>query len=234
MREPEEWESSWKRFLYEGMSTEAIDARELSKVFDYFHVSEHKLSKDDFFVFSPRRPRFPYTDGEGNVIEDNYTKRISVAPTVEDALDALQGMLDTVSGWGHLYAGIGSTDAEAEIENCPSTDDMDYGPEFELSRWLKQKLDAGEIDPPASEELEQWLKQPALKRSIKSPAKLPDHLAKEFEHCVPDADETHEQWLQKPTKLIYLGEVEAETGDVILSAAGLKAVKEAGLKTHSY
>lgn len=235
MREPEIWEDKWKRFLYEGMSTEAIDAEELSRIFNFFHVSEHKLSKDNFFTFTPRVPRHPFVDDEGNITEDDFTPRISVAPTVELALEALgEGSLENVDGWGHLYAGLQHADAEATTEDCPETDDMEYDMNFRMSRWLQSKFEAGEIRPPANLQVRKWLDKPTRQRETIYPSGLPTDLVDEFEGCVPDADETREQWLLKPTKLVYVGEVEAETGDVILSAAGLKAVRQAGLKTHSY
>ncbi len=100
-----------------------------------------------------------------------------------------------------------------------------------MSAWLQNKLDSGEIVPPYKSSVSRWLD--GGEQGI-APSSLPKELADEFEYCVPDADETKEQWLLKPTKLIYLGEIEAETGDVILSAAGLRAVRQAGLRTHSY
>jgi hypothetical protein len=214
------------------MSAEAIDADELSKLFNYFHISEQKLSKDDFFTFTPRRPRYPYVDPENNVSEDDFTQRISVAPTVQDALEALgEGSLENVGGWGHLYAGIDHPDAEARTEDCPETDDMEYGLDFLMSKWLTAQVEEGELDPKDEKDIRRWL---TTKNRTLRPRILPDDLKDEFEGCVPDADETREQWLLEPTKLIYLGEVEADTGDVLLSTAGLKAVKQAGLKTHSY
>lgn len=249
MRIPEAWEGKWKRFLYEDMSAQAINAEALSRVFGYFHVSEHKLTHGDFFKFTPRLPRYPYTDFQGNVTEDDFTPRISVAPTVNDALEALEGQFDGTDGWAHLYAGVGHADAEAKVEDCAEDEDPNnqYGQMFYLARWLKQRLLDGELSiedakklgmqippglwPPGYEEKDY---DPNHYPSNLRPSMLPNDLQDEFEYCVPDADETKEQWLLQPTTLIYIGELEVETGDVILSTPGLKAVKQAGLKTHSY
>lgn len=248
MREPEIWESKWKRFLYEGMSTKAIDAEDLNKVFRYFHVSEQKLSKDDYFTFTPRVPRYPLTDNEGNVIEDDFSKRISVAPNVRLALSALgTGAFDHLDGWAHLYAGIGHPDVKAKTEGCPETDDMEYGEQFKLVRWLRQKMFDGDLSIEDAQKLGMrippglWpvgFKDPdwdpnRIPSGIK-PSMLPTNLKTEFEHCVPDAEIHGENWLLKPTKLIYVGEIEIATREILLSSAGLQAVKQAGLKYHSY
>ena len=66
------------------------------------------------------------------------------------------------------------------------------------------------------------------------PSMLPPDLKDEFEGCLPDVNITKENCLLEPTKLIYIGEIELETLDVLLSSTGLRAVKQAGLKVHSY
>lgn len=233
MRKPQRWEEKWKRFLYEGISPQLIDVEKLKKIFGFFHISPAKLSHEDSFTFTPKLPRYPYEDDEGNIIEDDFTSRISVAPDVGNALDAIEGQY--VPGeWLHLYAGFGHPDVEAKQEDCPETDDMQYDTNFRMSKWLEDKLEAGEIKAPANASVRQWLDRSPRGRGKVTPSGLPHYLSNDFEHCVPDADETKESWLTKPTNLVYVGELNPTDRTVLLSNAGLSIVRKAGLKTTDY
>lgn len=230
MREPELWESKWKRFLYEGMSPQAIDGKKLGAVFDYFHVSGQKLSQDDFFEFTPRVPRSPYSDFEGNVTEDDFSKRISVAPYIHLALMATDGQFDG-DEWIHLYAGTGQPDADARQKDCPETDEMGYDTDFIMTKWLNSKSENGDLAPNDNKDIRRWVDR--KNRTIR-PRILPDYLKQDFEQCVPDADETKEQWLTKPTTLVYVGTVNVHTQEVLLSSVGLQLVQKANVKTYEY
>lgn len=206
---------------------------QLERIFDYFHLSAHKLSKDDSFTFTPRLPRHPYEDDEGNIIEDDFTKRVSVAKTIDDALTSIEGQ--TKPGeWLFVYAGVGTPDAEAKQEDCPELEDMEYSIIFRMSDWLEGKLEAGEIKAPANASVRKWLDTPKRQRGKITPSGLPIYLGQEFEYCVPDADETRESWLSSPRELVFIGELNPTERIVLLSSAGLSLAKKAKLKTEDY
>lgn len=233
MKKSRQWEEKWKRFLYEGISPQMIAGKQLKKIFKGFHISPQKLSFDDWFTFTPRKPRYPYQDHEGNIIEDNFTPRISVSPTIEHALTAIEGQF--IPGeWLHVYAVTEYPDIEAKQEDCPETDDMPYDLNFTMSKWLKNKLDTGTLKSPGDVSIKNWLTNTTRSRPSISPASLPSYLSNEFEFCVPDSDETHESWFLKPTTMVYVGELNPKTQNIILSATGLKMVQKAGLKTKGY
>lgn len=233
MRRPKIWEEKWKRFLYEGMSHQLVSAKELRKIFGFFHISTQKLSQNDSFTFIPRIPRFPYEDDEGNIIEDDFTKRISVSSDIESALEAIEGQY-IPNEWLHLYAGFGNPDAEAKQEDCPETENMQYNTNFRMSKWLEDKIESGEVKAPANTSIKRWLNQPLKRVGQITPGGLPNYLSSEFEHCVPDSDETKESWLLKPTTLVYVGELNSNDRKVLLSNAGLTLVKKAGIKSTDY
>lgn len=95
-------------------------------------------------------------------------------------------------------------------------------------------MDAGQVRPPGSQSIRNWIDNKSRSRPNISPASLPSYLSNEFEFCVPDADETRESWLLKPTTMIYVGEIDPSTKNVVLSTAGLKMVQKAGIKTKEY
>ena len=226
MYNPKPWEIRWKKFLYEGMSNQTIDIGELNSIFDFFHISDQRLSMDDYFIFEPRVPRTPYVDAEGNITEDDFTKRVSVAPTVWSAIDAIDGFHnDMENGWMHLYAGKGTPDVDVSQEDCPEAKEMQYGPQFLLSKWLQQKHLDGEMND------EEYKK---LSRTGLRPRMLPKKLRGEFENCVPDSMETQDMWLTKPTRLLYIGELNTASEEVILSNAVLSMARKAKLPTEDY
>ena len=246
MREPDLWENKWKRFLYEGMTPQTINGEELNKIFGFFHVSEQKLSHDDYFEFTPRLPRHPYSDFHGNVTEDNFTRRVSVAPTIELALKSIEGQGDD-EDWAHLYAGFGQADTEAKQKDCPEDFQQEYNTLFYLSTWLKNKLLDGDLSVDEAIRLGMQI-PPELRTDGRgkgvydpehipkglNPRLLPARLRDEFKQCVPDADETKEQWLTRPTEMIYVGELHLLDAQVLLSARALQLVRKAGLQTDEY
>lgn len=233
MRKRQHWTEQWKRFLYEGVSNQVVNIGQLERIFDYFHVSTQKLSDSDSFTFTPRVPRFPYEDDQGNVIEDDFTKRISVAKNIDDALTSIEGTFKP-SDWIFLYAGVGNPDVEAKQEDCPETENMEYDTTFRMSTWLGDKLESGEIKAPANASVRKWLDQSPGNRGKLAPSGLPNYLRHEFEHCVPDADETRENWLVSPRELVYVGELNPKEKIVLLSNEGLSLAKKAKLRLQDY
>ena len=187
--------------------TATID--EVQQHFTHFHLSRIFLGEPTF-QFTPRVPSEPYIDMEGNVIEDNFTKRISLAADIEDARDAIK---DYGGTYYYIYATQKTKDIEAvesNLPNCPKDPPAEYGEKFNMRKWLKKN------EP---QEL------PRLK-AIRghdiniAPHVLAPAIKQQFKGCVPDSNETHEEWSTKPLGMVFIGTI-GEAGDVVeLSETG--------------
>lgn len=184
------------------------DIKNMSKGYNFFHISNNLLLDEDgkTFTFTPRVPQRPFEDGYGKVIEDNFTKRISLAPTIEQCLDAIR---DNV---GYVY-GININEAklinlEAHLENCLFDD---YLNSWYMDKWLK------ELPKEEKENIQKYLQEKGidgndhtdidLVEHIKSPTDLPDNYRIMFFGCVPDCDKNNEYWSLKSIKMTYLGTI---------------------------
>ena len=163
--------------LYEKLiPTKLIEAE-----YDFFHISTVKLG--DSFVFTPRIPNMPYTDGS-DIIEDDFTKRISLATTITGCLDAITD--EEVDGY-YIYA-VKKTEMDLKhlldlsTVKCPDG----YNTDFVLSDWLAKN---------------------GIDGKYSSPKQLPDGIRELFYGCVPDHNTTGEYWYLNDLKMKYLGEV---------------------------
>lgn len=197
---------NWRKFLKEEKSL--IDAiakkspegkyfisiNTLNKIFKYFHISRAKLG-DDAFTFTPRVPNEPYVGDNGYTIEDDFTNRISVGPSIEKCLQALEIEPEYTSKYPrHLYAidfvdiqddDIPAFNLKTKFPKCPASPENKYGIEFDMLGWMNYH----DFDD----------------TTIKNPANLPAKWRNQFLGCVPDAIKTDEKWLLQPTKMYYLG-----------------------------
>lgn len=223
MRKPESWEGKWKKFLYEGTTDFSISFSDAENLFGVFHLSDELLAEPSF-TFIPRTPRYPARDHEYNVIEDDFTPRVSVATTIDDALDALE-----VPGRGlYVYAANFRTSPTTNVvdlddADCPSTPEMPYDKDFNMRKWLAYELEQGN----APEEMEDEIRISGAGVSTKTltPSSLPKELGREFENCVPDAEDNDERWLLKPTEMLYLGQI-ADSDTIKLSSAAVAFLKD--------
>lgn len=137
---------------------------------NYFHLSEKDLG--DEFEFTPRLPRSPYTDMQGNVIEDMSTPRISWAISIQDAIFALNDLSVSDAYVYAVYDIPEMHDCEEHIRSrkAPSSPDNEYGPGFS---WEKYKNYV----------------EGTLKKKVTEKFKT-----KKLQGCVPDALDTHEIW----------------------------------------
>jgi hypothetical protein len=168
-------------------------------------------------------PKHPYY-AEGGVIEDDFTERISLAPTIEKALEAL---VTYNTNW-HVYAGDLVSDPEDDIPTIKISKIKltlpGYGADFKLGEWLTKLYNSPRTDEKLKKQLE-----PCLQNQFKcnSPSKLPEPLKQRFKYAVPDAKQTKEEWAVQPIRLLYLGQL---NGDVIdLSDAATKFLKSRGV-----
>jgi len=197
-------------------SDNTISSMTLKKIFKYFHLSSERLNGNKPFRFTPRTPAIPYSDAEGNVIEDDFTNRVSLAPSVEKALEALQ-LSSHQKTILYVYAvdfveisddDIPTISLKAHIKKCPRTNASPYGGNFNIRDWLEEQ-------------------PPSLARSFDynfiAPSLLPPKWRNQFYGCVPDAKETQELWSVQPVKMYYLGQL--STGNkVSLSKDGIKII----------
>lgn len=164
--------------------------------FSGVHLSSKFLGKE--FTFTPRIPKNTYIGPDGTTTEDDITPRISIAPSIRKAVDALQGSRPTPHFFVYIVPKTEEDqliDIDQNISDCPSGDkdkrikpsQNPYGPDFKLTTWL-------DADEP-----------PVEKPSSLKPSTLPPELGTQFKGCVPDAEETEEMWSVKPIRLIFVG-----------------------------
>jgi hypothetical protein len=162
----------------------------LNDYFKFFHISEKNLG--DVFTFTPRVPFSPFS-ADGYVIEDNFTNRISLAPSYENALIGEERPF--------IYAGdlklissdnIKTIDLKQNLDKCPSSPGNQYGYYFKMEPWKEFILNNMEDkDDPQIRGIEK----------AASPKELPEPYKDQFKGCVPDAGKTDEKWAVEPTKL---------------------------------
>lgn len=146
----------------------------------WYHLSFKDLG--DEFVFTPRIPLTPYQDIDQDVIEDDHTKRTSWAPSIHDAVKALEYVSGRTSVYVYYTDDLpGEVDLQQTFDDCPASPDNDYGEKFNKKNWLSytekhagRKLTADEIDD-------------------------------EFTACVPDALATKEHWATEPVTAKKIG-----------------------------
>lgn len=159
-----------------------IYIKDVEKEYDYFHISTTKL--DEMFTFTARVPNMPYKDSNNCVIEDDFTKRISLAKNIQNCLDAITD--EDVDGY-YVY-GVKENDYDIQkiLDISKSSCPLNYGIDFNLTEWL---CDNGIDD------------------EYNIPSELPEYLKKQFYGCVPDVNETGEFWYLSDLTMRYIGEV---------------------------
>lgn len=172
---------------------DVISEKEAQHWFKYFHLSPGKFSA----TFNPRIPtNTPMSkDKNGDTIEDDFTPRISLAPTI--MLARMAGALGR-----ELYVGDVKQDAsddfnvielKQELPNCPPG----YPRGKNVGDSLKKMLNRLETDtdPSHANDDDAWEKtvsQPDKSGAL-SPSKLKEPFKSAFKNCVP-ATGTSEKW----------------------------------------
>jgi hypothetical protein len=177
----------------------AVSFKFLNNLFKVFHISSRLLNPKKF-TFTPRIPSNPFEDGRDR-IEDDFTKRISLGPTIEKCIEALSGLDEMAFLYAADFRLIPDDDVEVIklatvyfptcVKNL-STSSNRYGSKgYKLAHFLDYK----------GIESEEW-------QEIKE---------KYMKGCVPDSKTTKEMWSLKPVSMHYIGEVLDST--VTLSTA---------------
>lgn len=189
-----------------------VSDAELRKHFNVFHLSE-KLLDEPTFEFTPRVPRYPLDDNQGNAWEDDFTPRISLAGSILDARNA-------GANGNYCYAGY----TDKAIPLAPRVDNCPGGPlglkgrvTFSLGQYLAKM--ANEMTPEEIQGILSHSDPPAKSldkiRNVKL-YQLPERIKKMFYLCVPDAQSTNELVVLEPIVLMYLGRVHSDN-EVVLT-----------------
>lgn len=223
--------------IYKPNSRGFIKTSFLAELFRFFHLSSYSLHKrQSTFTFNPRVTKRPYEDNDSFVIEDDFTPRISLATSIEEATEALE----TGNSMEHYY--VYASDVESrfdddipessliwlplQLQRCKqdlSTDDNEYGPQFNMMQYLAAK---GVLPKQRSRETKtKWINRVDA-TAYERPSWLPPEHKSKFFACVPDADETNEYWSTTDTVMYYLGTHISNSGVVVLSAQGKRLVAD--------
>jgi hypothetical protein len=203
-----------------------IPVKDLEDTYKFFHISITKLidnKADKTFEFTAKAPRLPFQDDDGNVIEDNFTNRVSLGTSIKNCLYAMN---DGDERSLYLYGvdlkndssdNINPLNLKTMLNSCPVINGEKYGTDFNLHDWIASLTNEqySEIQSLLYDDLIK--NTPNLKNSILSdeidvqefvysPSSLPEKYKKLFYACVPDADDTNEFWSLKNLKMDYLGE----------------------------
>lgn len=255
---------NWYRFLTEEVTEETfgdpyLSVGQLEKLFKVFHLSEHILGDSQHtgeFEFTPRIPREPMSG------EDDFTKRISLAPNIGRAvyaLDSLPLKYQKKESYRKYYVYAGDLKADptddistiklnVELTRCNKdlsyidTKDKskrkysNYKYDSSVSPWnwyafkkslLKKELGI-EHCYQASRDPEKYNKCYPIEGSS-GPLSLGysgrDDLMQKFYACVPDANDTREEWATNNISLYFIGELDRKNSRIYVDKNSLNLIK---------
>ena len=212
----------WRLFSESEEESIVLKWDEVDSIFKIFHLSSVKLGEEDEHEFTPRLPRYPMQDNTGAVIEDDFTPRVSVAPTIRQCYDALMKKDKKL----YLYA------ADSRKLNTDNVKVLDLGAEFEkckerLSNPSMKNMYGAQVKP-APYELQYYLMSKGLDPEYSKPSELPRQFMMDWKNCVPDAGQsevagTGEEWVLEPTNMFFIGETDDtnETVEITKRASNL-------------
>lgn len=215
--------------LFEEHSKSIFTFKEVENLFNYFHVSSKLLLTNDkqYFTFHTKVPDLPYQDENGDIIEDNFTQRISLSNNIKGCLNSIG------TKTGYLYGIDLKQDINDDIKTinlkqyqtkCPcikvkNFGTINYGEDFNLTDWI---LNLNVNDKQFIIKYLNYKHNIKFKSDLKkfndeiSPELLPSEFKELFFACVPDADKHNEFWSNKNLKMIYLGKI-LNDGSIITS-----------------
>jgi hypothetical protein len=170
-----------------------VSLLDLEEMFSFFHLSS--VDHGDTMTFSAKVPKNPYVDHNQDTIEDDFTPRVSLAATVQEAVEALNGSSSTYFVYGIARADVNPESVKKlDLEDCPKSPKTDsYDIDFIMRDWVRSLV--------SEEEYEEDFH---IYKKLK-PSAMPDELGKQFKGCVPDADLTGEVWSTKDIQMEKLG-----------------------------
>ncbi len=162
----------------------------------YYHVqalTSAKVKPAHTLTLKPSVPRTPYKDDNDDVTEDDFTPRVSLAPSVELAIQAVE---EHATRYFAVYETASDLDVVEPHTTAPNGED---GPYFQLQDYIEQLSEEDE-DLDLS--------------GVYAPSHFPDGLRENFEYFVPDAADTQEVWSLTPVKVKYVGVYDTKTKKV--------------------
>ena len=227
---------NWRRFLHEEELNLAYEygitepynekgdhvafAGILRKIFKYFHLASFKLGEEDFTV-NPRVPRGPMSG------EDDFTERVSLAPSIERAIKSLELGGDSMIGY-YVYAGdfldipdddIPVFHTKKQIPKCPSYEEDDEEIKYGSPRWSWKKWLHYNFKDAKGKDLAKSIEA----RKYNSVDFLPKKFRQQFYGCVPDAKKTDEKWALQDIKLYHLGKM-IDDRRVLVAPHGIEVI----------
>lgn len=195
-----------------------VSSKILNRTFKAFHFSRDFRGNPT--KLTPRVPQDPWMNDEGHVIEDDFSSRVSLGPTIEKAQQAIEG-----ENRAYLYAGdvrkdpsddFETLETDKQIKFCPSSEANDYGPNFSITDWIDELFDEDLIDGETTEDIMDAMEDSG--HGDFGPKDLPGSLQLDFTGCVPDARDTKELWSLKPVQMFHVAY--NKKGDLELTSHG--------------
>lgn len=177
--------------------------KDLDNEYSYFHLSwyTYNINSDKkSFTFTPRIPTQPY-GFETSIIEDDFTKRISLGKSVMDCLYALPEDYD---GTWFIY-GTKQTNGIISIKDrMKDCTIVGYGKDFDIIKWISTLEESEQL------EINNHINSLDIDLNEIGVSDLPIKYRDLFAYCVPDALETDEYWSLSEITMDYLGYIDQE------------------------
>jgi hypothetical protein len=164
------------------------------KGFNAFHLTSKWLG--DSFIPRLQVPHAPYEDAYGNVIEDETTPRMSVAPTIQGCLRGLGE--EGVFSKHYVYAAKDAKLFKPFGRWCPKSPGNRYGPNFSWKAYVEHNK---EFDKYGDEI--RWYDEDRWEA---------------LENCVPDQKYSNEHWITEANgipRFFNVGWVESINGQAV-------------------
>lgn len=164
------------------------------KGFNAFHLTPKWLG--DSFIPRLQVPAGPYEDAYGNVIEDETTPRMSVAPTIQGCLKGLGE--EDVYRRHYVYAAKDAKLFKPFGRWCPSSPGNRYGPNFSWKAYEEHNIDIDEYGDEIG-----WNDEDR-KSAVAN--------------CVPDQKDSNEHWITEANgipRFFNVGWVESVNGQAV-------------------
>lgn len=164
------------------------------KGFNAFHLTTKWLG--DSFIPRLQVPKSPYEDMYGNVIEDETTPRMSVAPTIQGCLKGLSE--EDVYSRHYVYAAKDAKLFKPFGRWCPKSPRNPYGPNFSWKAYEEHNTEIDEYgDEIGWSDEDRWTA---------------------IENCVPDQKFSNEHWITEENgipRFFNVGWVERVNGQAV-------------------
>ncbi len=210
--------------------TKWLSVERAESIFKFFHLSANFLDRE-VFTFTPRIPDTPFEDDHGAIIEDDFTKRISLAPTIKDALNAIAHnpplyvyAVDFKETSSDDVDVIDVSQFDGPSYKTPEGKEQRYNINFTLGDYIEDRggKETVVVNPSHHAIGNYW-------GNSFGPKKLKKPYKDEFRYAVPDARSTHEAWSLQPITMVYLGRLFGRDAEIMLSQYADELLTSKGL-----